>query len=109
MSHQGYLDYSCKDDRSGNWPVIVDEWSLSVNSDVEHTSDWDPNNSANKDFYKKWFAAQVMAYEKGQAIGWVFWSWSTSGLNDPRWDYQMGVDAGIIVENPDDAYSIGAC
>lgn len=109
VSHQGYLDFSCKDDRSGNWPVIVGEWSLSVNSDVEHTSSWDPNNNANKDFYRKWFAAQVMAYEKGQVIGWTFWSWKTSGLNDPRWDYQMGVDAGIILKNIDDAYTIGAC
>ncbi|KAK5083854.1 hypothetical protein LTR05_006360 [Lithohypha guttulata] len=109
VSHQGYLDFSCKDDRSGNWPVIVGEWSLSVNSDVEHNSDWDPNNDANKDFYRKWFAAQIMAYEKGQAIGWCFWSWSTSGLNDPRWDYQKGIDAGIILKNIDDAYTIGAC
>jgi len=109
VSHQGYLDFSCADDRSGNWPVIVGEWSLSVNNDVEGNSDWDPNNAANKDFYKKWFAAQIMAYEKGQAIGWTFWSWSTSGLNDPRWDYQLGVDAGIILSNIDDAYTIGAC
>lgn len=109
VSHQGYLDFSCKDDRSGNWPVIVGEWSLSANNAVEGTSAWDPKNAANKDFYRKWFAAQVMVYEKGQVIGWTFWSWKTSGLNDPRWDYQMGIDAGIILKNIDDAYTIGAC
>lgn len=109
VSHQGYLDFSCSDDRSGNWPTVVGEWSLSVADSVEWTDGWNPNNAANKDFYRKWFSAQIMAYERGQAIGWVFWSWSTSGLNDPRWDYQLGVNAGIILEHIDDAYTIGAC
>lgn len=108
-TQQAYLDFSCNSHPSGNSPIIVSEWSLSVNSTVESTNAWNPNLAANKDFYKKWFAAQVMAYEKGDAIGWLFWSWSTSGLNDPRWDYQLGLKAGIILENIDDVYTIGAC
>ncbi|KAK5189842.1 hypothetical protein LTR96_009614 [Exophiala xenobiotica] len=104
-----YLQHSCSDDRSGNWPVFVGEWSLSVATDVEWTSDWDPTNDGNKDFYRKFWAAQVMSYEK-TAQGWVFWTWKTTGsLNDPRWDYQKAVAAGIIDTNIDNAYTMGAC
>ena len=101
-----YLAHSCNDDRSGNSPVIVGEWSLSVANDIQWTNDWNPNT--NVDWYKQWWAAQVMAYEKVQ--GWIFWTWKTSGsLNDPRWDYQKAVATGIIPKNPDDAYTLGTC
>lgn len=101
-----YLAYSCNDDRSGNWPVIVGEWSLSVATDIEWTDEWNPYNHV--DWYKRWWAAQVMAYEKVE--GWTFWTWKTSGsLNDPRWDYRKAVELGIISRNPDDAYSLDAC
>ena len=69
-TQSAYLAYSCGDNRSGNWPVFVGEWSLSVATDVEWTDGWNPNNAANKAFYNKWWAAQVMAYEK-TAQGWV--------------------------------------
>lgn len=59
VSKDAYLAYSCNDDRSGNWPVIVGEWSLSVASDVQSTDEWDP--AKNVDWYKRWWAAQVMA------------------------------------------------
>lgn len=78
-----YIEASCKDDRGGDTPTIVGEWSLSVNSDVEGHDDWDP--STNKDFYTKWFAAQAIAYEKQQ--GWVFWTWKAD-LGDYRWSYK---------------------
>ena len=65
-----YVQFSCNDDRSGNWPVFVGEWSLSVATDVEWTSDWDPTKAENKDFYRKFWAAQVMSYER-TAQGWV--------------------------------------
>jgi hypothetical protein len=65
-----YIQFSCSDNRSGNWPVFVGEWSLSVATDVEWTDDWNPNKDGNKDFYRKWWAAQVMSYEK-TAQGWV--------------------------------------
>lgn len=63
--------------------MIVGEWSLSPPDDVQWSSEWDP--SSNVDFYKKWWAAQVMAYEKTE--GWFFWSWK-SQLGDYRWSYQ---------------------
>jgi hypothetical protein len=69
-SKDAYLQHSCSDNRSGNWPVFVGEWSLSVATDIEWTSDWDPTNDGNKDFYRKFWAAQVMSYEK-TAQGWV--------------------------------------
>ncbi|RMZ86061.1 hypothetical protein DV737_g3, partial [Chaetothyriales sp. CBS 132003] len=37
----------------------------------------------------------------------VFWTWKTTGsLNDPRWDYQKAVAAGLIDTNIDSAYSL---
>jgi len=86
----------------------VSEWSLLVADDLERTSDWDSTKDANKDFYRKFWTAQVVSYEK-TAQGWVFWTWKTTGLNDPRWDYQMAVNAGIIDKNIDNAYTMGAC
>jgi glucan endo-1,6-beta-glucosidase len=65
-----YISFSCGDNRSGNWPVFVGEWSLSVATDVQWNDDWNPYNSANVDFYNKWWAAQVMSYEQ-TAQGWV--------------------------------------
>ena len=67
QSQDAYLAYSCADDRSGDSPVIVGEWSLSVDSAIENDSDWDP--STNVQWYKQWWAAQVMSYEK-TAQGW---------------------------------------
>lgn len=78
-TQSAYLTTSCSDNRGGNTPTIVGEWSLSTNN-----NEWDPGSD--QGFYKDWWAAQVQAYEK--TSGWIFWSWKTSGLNDPRWDYQ---------------------
>lgn len=83
VSQSNYISTSCRDDRGGNTPTIVGEWSLSVPDNVEWTSGWDPRTQ--QDFYKKWFAAQIISYEKQQ--GWTFWSWKTE-LGDYRWDYQ---------------------
>ena len=105
-----YLAHSCTSDRSSGQtsetPLIVGEWSLSVDSSVEGTADWAP--STHVEWYKQWWAAQVMAYET-TANGWIFWSWKTQGLNDPRWDYRLAVELGIIDANPDVAYEMGVC
>ena len=82
-SPSAYLDASCHDDRRRESPLIVGEWSLSPPDKVQGNSEWDP--SSNVDFYKKWWAAQVKAYEKTE--GWFFWSWK-SQLGDYRWSYQ---------------------
>ena len=87
-----YIDASCNDDRGGDSPLVVGEWSLSVNSDVEGNSDWDP--STNQDFYTEWFAAQVIVYEKQQ--GWVFCTWKAE-LNDYRWSFKGKFFPGCIL------------
>lgn len=103
----GYLSASCSDAiGTSSSPLIVGEWSLSPADAVEHTAEFDPNIDVNKDFYKKWWAAQVMAYEKG--LGWVFWSWRAD-LGDYRWSYKDAVSAGVIPNDPSQAYIIGAC
>jgi hypothetical protein len=86
VSHAGYLKVSCGDDRtaSGEDPTVVGEFSLSVPDDVQWSDDWKPSD-ANVAFYKQWFEAQVMAYEKG--AGWAFWTWKAE-LGDWRWSYR---------------------
>lgn len=106
VSQSSYLAESCSDDRSGDLPTIVGEWSLSVPDDVQSTSEWDPSNSANTGFYQKWFAAQAMAYER--VDGWIFWSWKAQ-LGDYRWSYQDAVAAGVIPTDLDTIYDMGAC
>ena len=87
--------------------MIVGEFSLSVPDSLQWTSEWNPNT--NVAWYKRWWAAQLMSYEK-TAQGWIFWTWKTTGtLNDPRWDYQRAVKLGIIDKNPDVAYEMGVC
>lgn len=84
-----YLAYSCADNRGGNSPVIVGEWSLTVSTAHQFDSDFWPISN-NLQFYQNWFNAQVRVYEKQD--GWIFWSWKTN-LGDPRWDYQGKVTA----------------
>lgn len=85
-SMSSYLHDSCTNNQAsdGDTPVIVGEFSLSVPDDVQWTSAWDP--STQQAFYKQWFAAQVLTYEK-DTNGWIFWTWK-SQLGDYRWSYQ---------------------
>jgi len=79
-----YLQASCSDDRSGDSPTIVGEFSLGPKTELQDNSDFAAND-ANKAWYTQWFEAQVQAYEKQE--GWVFWSWRAD-LNDWRWSYK---------------------
>jgi glucan endo-1,6-beta-glucosidase len=103
-SQSSYISTSCSDDRGGNWPTIVGEFSLSVPDNVQWTDGWNPNSQ--QGFYKQWFAAQAMAYEK--QMGWIFWSWK-SQLGDYRWAYQDAVAAGVIPTDLNSVYNEGAC
>ena len=83
-----YLSASCYDDRGGNWPFIVGEWSLSVNDDDQNSSEFGLGEPGAVGWYGQWWAAQVLAYEKQE--GWIFWSWKANwinGENDWRWSY----------------------
>ncbi|KAF5698981.1 murein transglycosylase [Fusarium globosum] len=84
-SHEAYIEKSCSDDRNTDGPTIVGEWSLAVPDDVEKTNAWNPQTQ--KEFYTKWFSAQVHAYEK-HTLGWVFWTWKANLGDDYRWSYR---------------------
>ena len=100
-----YIRTSCSDNRGGNSPTVVGEFSLSVPDNVQWSDGWHPNTQQN--FYRRWFAAQVTSYERN-TIGWVFWTWKAQ-LGDYRWSYQDAVAAGVIPRNPQDVYSYGVC
>lgn len=74
-SKDSRISTPCSDLLDSNTPTIVGEWSLSVADGVE----------SNSDFYNKWFATQITAYEKQQGL--VFGTWKTQ-LGDYRWSYQ---------------------
>ena len=59
-----YLATSCNDNRGGNWPTIVGEWSLSVADDAQYGSEFDPAGSGAVAWYQQWWAAQVRSYEQ---------------------------------------------
>ncbi|KAL2866207.1 glycoside hydrolase family 5 protein [Aspergillus lucknowensis] len=104
VDKESYIAASCADDRGGNTPTIVGEWSLSVPDDVQWSGDWDP--ASNAEFYARWFAAQVIAYEK--QLGWVFWTWRAD-LGDYRWSYKDAVEAGVIPKDLDSIYDNSPC
>jgi glucan endo-1,6-beta-glucosidase len=79
-----YIKTSCNDNRSGNQPTIVGEFSMGVPQQFAWTQEWTPKNPNNTEFYQKWFAALISEYEK--QLGWCFWSWKAE-LDDYRWSY----------------------
>jgi aryl-phospho-beta-D-glucosidase BglC (GH1 family) len=105
-SQANYISTSCADDRGGNWPTIVGEWSLSVPDDVQWNSDWNPYQEPGRTFYRRWFAAQVIAYER--QFGWIYWSWK-SELGDLRWSYSEAVAAGVVPTDLNSVYNMGVC
>jgi len=102
LTHDAFISTSCGDDPAsdGDTPVIVGEMSLGVPDEVEQSPDWVPQG--NEEFYGQWFSAQIHTYEK--QMGWIYWSWKTD-LDDYRWDYKKGVEAGVISRNPTGANS----
>ncbi|EWZ34672.1 murein transglycosylase [Fusarium oxysporum Fo47] len=104
-SHDAYIKKSCSDDRNTDGPTIVGEWSLAVPDDVEKTDAWNPQTQ--KEFYTKWFSAQVHAYEEN-TLGWVFWTWKASLGDDYRWSYRVvdAARAGVIPKDLDSLPSV---
>lgn len=101
-----YLNLSCHDDRGGNAPTVVGEFSLSVADDVQSSSPLFAPPGDHVAWYARWFAAQIIAYEKQE--GWLFWSWKAD-LDDWRWSYQAAVAAHAIPTNLDDAVNSDPC
>ncbi|KAF2876534.1 glycoside hydrolase superfamily [Massariosphaeria phaeospora] len=106
---ESYLSTSCGDSfgEAGNTPIVIGEWSLGVESSVEKTAEWEPTREQNKAFYTKWWAAQVVAYEK--QAGWVFWSWKTQLGGDWRWSYSAAVKVGVLPEDAGKAAELSPC
>lgn len=108
QTRDGYLKYSCANTGLGaNVPVVVGEWSLSVNSDYENKGEFALSSSGAVDFYLKWWKAQVTVYEKQQ--GWIFWSWKTELGSDYRWGYSNAVTAGAIPKDASTGASSNVC
>ncbi|KAL8420042.1 hypothetical protein RB594_002989 [Gaeumannomyces avenae] len=104
-SPSDYISISCRDNRAapGEADTIVGEWSISAPDAKENDGEWAKSNT---DFYKKWFAAQVIAYER-HTLGWVFWSWKKEG--DYRWSYQDAVRQGIVPRDLNSVANSGVC
>ncbi|KAM3415667.1 hypothetical protein BST61_g9186 [Cercospora zeina] len=77
---------ACTDSRvvSGQDFALTGKWSV--------TSGVDQNDA---DWFKMWFTAQQLTYEKPGMDGWVFWTWKTE-LNDPRWTYVYATYVGLM-------------
>ena len=107
-TRDAYMRHSCTDSRSGNWKVVVGEWSISPAD--ENNYEFDINRSDAKDWYRKWWLAQTISYEKVQ--GWIYWSWKVQNIGgrmDWRWGYKNAVDAGVIPRNANAAVGSTAC
>jgi aryl-phospho-beta-D-glucosidase BglC (GH1 family) len=108
-TQEAYLQNSCHHNvaSDGNLPVVVGEWSIAVKGPAEEEQEFKIGFGNNNAFYKKFWATQVVTYEKQE--GWIFWSWKTQRGNDFRWSYKDAVEAGIIPKDPNDAYSLSVC
>lgn len=111
LTRAGYMQHSCTDSHSGNSPLVTSEWSLSVADSVQWNSEFTINAPDAVEWYRKWWGAQVLSYEKNM-LGWIYWSWKVSkigGTEDWRWGYEQAFDAGVIPKNPLDVYKWGVC
>lgn len=95
-THESYISSSKSRNVSadGTTPKVIGEWSLSPLIAAENSTDFEVASGKNSKFYTQWFNAQIQSFEK--TLGWVFWSWKTEMVGDFRWDYQRGVEAGVI-------------
>ncbi len=59
-----------------------------------------------KTFLRKYWEAQVIAYERG-AQGWVQWTWKTESTDE--WSYRAGLFHGWIPWNPTDLMYRNIC
>lgn len=107
-TRDAYMQHSCTNDRGGNTPVVVGEWSLSPAD--EDGSEFSIDASDAVSWYSKWWAAQTISYEK--QAGWIFWSWKVEkigGRIDWRWGYQQAVAAGVIPSDASEGANSTVC
>jgi aryl-phospho-beta-D-glucosidase BglC (GH1 family) len=58
-----------------------------------------------KAYLRRYWDAQVTAFEQGQ--GWVFWAWKTERSDE--WSYQKGLEGGWIPRDPSERLSPPVC
>jgi aryl-phospho-beta-D-glucosidase BglC (GH1 family) len=58
-----------------------------------------------KNFMRKFWEAQVVAFEKSQ--GWIYWTWKTESTDE--WSYQKGLAGGWIPKDPSQRLYPGIC
>ncbi|KAG6554347.1 hypothetical protein Mapa_004263 [Marchantia paleacea] len=107
-NRNAYMSHSCTNDRGGNTPTIVGEWSLATAD--EDGAEFDIKKADAVSWYRRWWAAQVLSYEKER--GWIFWTWKVNWINghlEWRWGYQQAYLAGVIPKNPQEAHTYGVC
>jgi len=97
-TRDSYMQYSCSGNLavSGETPLIVGEWSLSVPDALQESADFSTTGSGAVQFFQYWFIAQQQMYERS-GLGWIFWNWKAD-LGDWRWSYKDAVYAGVIPE-----------
>ncbi|KPM38233.1 Glucan endo-1,6-beta-glucosidase B [Neonectria ditissima] len=107
---KGYINAACSDNVGAN-NLLVGEWSLSVNSSVRTSEEFEIHNRPDQiEWYSQYWAAQAQAFER--AGGWVFWAWKCNwinGIDEWRWCYKSAVAAGVIPRDAGTANSTSPC
>ncbi|CAE7119159.1 unnamed protein product, partial [Rhizoctonia solani] len=70
------------------------------------TGDGNKFSSEYKTFLRKFYEAQVSAFERG-GQGWFYWTWKAEEAHD--WSYQAGLAGGWIPTNPSDRQFPNIC
>ncbi|KAL5638947.1 hypothetical protein ACGC1H_003349 [Rhizoctonia solani] len=70
------------------------------------TGDRSRFSSEYKTFMRKYYEAQVSAFERG-GQGWFYWTWKAEEAHD--WSYQAGLAGGWIPTNPSDRQFPNIC
>ncbi|KDQ12583.1 glycoside hydrolase family 5 protein [Botryobasidium botryosum FD-172 SS1] len=107
-----------------NFPVVVGEWTTAptdcatylngrgVSARYDNIGDCSTVTGSYSNFssdyiafMRKFWEAQVTAYEQGG--GWIYWTWKNEEADD--WSYSRGLQGGWIPQNPDDRIYPNIC
>lgn len=108
LTRQAYIQTACTtraDSRDLNSRLVVGEWAMSPAESVQSTGTF-AGNQANKEWYTRFFAAQMQTYEHDG--GFIYWSWRVD-LNDYRWSYQDAVAEGVVPRNLTEVLNVQPC
>lgn len=107
---KGYITSACKDNLGGD-NLVIGEWSLSVNSSIRTTKEFEIDNRPDQvEWYRAYWAAQAQAFERSG--GWIFWTWKCNKINkinEWRWCYKSAIRAGVIPEDARKGNELSPC